>query len=114
MEFASLKEFDKDLARLLRKYRSLNDDLELLKKYLRVIPGDNPPIVFRIPGLGLKTEIYKVKRFRCKALKKGSRSGIRVIYAYFPDIPKIIFSEMYYHEKDDTNCDNDRLRRYFD
>ena len=35
------------------------------------------------------TEIYKVKHFRCKALSKGSRSGIRVIYAYFPDNPKV-------------------------
>lgn len=114
MEFSSLKEFDNELKRLLRKYRSLNADIDLLKKYLIIIPRSNPPRVVRIPGLGLVTEIYKVKHFRCKALNKGSRSGIRVIYAFFPDNPKIVFSEIYYKEKDDTDCDKERLKRYFD
>ena len=114
MEFDSLTEFDKELKRLLRKYRSLNEDIEVLKKYLRITPGNNPPRVIRIPGLGLETEIYKVKHFRCRALNKGCRSGIRVIYAFFPDNPKIIFSEIYYKEKDDTDCDKERIKRYFD
>lgn len=114
MEFDSLTEFDKELERLLRKYRSLNADIDLLRKYLRNNPRGNPPIVVRIPGLGLETEIYKVRHFRCKALKKGSRSGIRVIYAFFPDNPKITFSEIYYHEKDNTDCDKERLKNYFD
>ena len=114
MEFDYLEEFNKEFKRLLRKYRSLDDDIEILRKYLRVSSGANPPIVFRIPRLGLKTEIYKVKHFRCKALRKGSRSGIRVIYAFYPDNLKIIFSEIYYKEKDDTDCDKERLKRYFD
>lgn len=57
MEFDYLEEFNKEFKRLLRKYRSLDEDIALLRKYLRVSPRENPPIVVRIPGLGLKTEI---------------------------------------------------------
>ncbi len=114
MEFDYLEEFKKEFKRLFRKYRSLDDDIEVLKKYLRITPGNNPPRVVRIPGLGLETEIYKVRHFRCKALRKGSRSGIRVIYAFFPDNQKIVFSEIYNKERDDTDCDKERLKRYFD
>ena len=115
MQFRSLKEFDREFARLARKYRTLNDDIKRLHKYLQINPRGYPPGVVRISGLGLKTEIYKVKHFRCKALKgKGSRSGIRIIYAYIPEQQNLIFTEIYYKEKDGTDCNRERLKRYFD
>ena len=115
MQFSFLKEFDREFARLARKYRTLNDDIKRLHKYLHINPRGYPPGVVRISGLGLKTEIYKVKHFRCKALKgKGSRSGIRIIYAYIPEQQDLIFAEIYYKEKDGTDCNKERLKRYFD
>lgn len=113
MEFSSLTEFEKELKALLKKYRTLRDDLEVLKKVLRIHPRVHPPVVVRISGLGVQTEIYKVKHFRCKALRKGARSGIRVVYAYFPDQERIEFAEIYYKEKDDRDCDRRRMLKYY-
>ncbi len=65
----------------------------------------------RIAGLKLKTEVYKVKHFRCAAMKgKGARTRIRIIYAYLPGQRRIDFIEIYYKEKDDKDCDRERIR----
>ncbi len=40
MEFDQLPEFDKDfLKKLLKKYRTLNDDLKVVKQVLEIFPG---------------------------------------------------------------------------
>lgn len=113
MEFSTLHEFDSEFNKLLKKFRSLEEDLDVLKTVLEKYPQGYEPIVFRIPGLGIETEIYKVKNFRCKALNRGVRSGIRVIYAYLKEQGKIEFVEIYYKEKDDVDCDKDRIRKYY-
>ncbi len=115
MEFSSLSEFDKELKKLLKKFRTLIKDLDLLQeRILLKYPRGYPPVIFRIDNLGIQTEIYKIKHFRCKALKhKGSRSGIRIIYAYFPDKQKIEFIEIYYKEKDDRDCGRERILKYY-
>jgi len=114
MQFTSVTEFDKEFSNLLKKWRSLKNDLETLKSVLLQMPRGYPPGIVRISGLGVKTEIYKVKHFRCKDMKgKGSHSGIRMIYAYFPEQNKIEFIEIYYKEKDDRDCDRNRIRKYY-
>jgi len=113
MEFTSVSEFDSEFDKLLKKYRSLEEDLKVLKAVLVKYPRGYEPVVFRIPGLGIETEIYKVKNFRCKALNRGSRSGIRVIYAYLEAKQEIKFVEIYYKEKDDVDCNKERIRKYF-
>ena len=113
MEFSSVPEFERELKNLLKKYCTLTDDLEVLRGVLRILPRGYPPLIVRISGLGIQTEIYKVKHFRCKALKKGSRSGIRVVYAYLPAEEKIEFAEIYYKEKDDRDCDKKRILKYY-
>lgn len=114
MEFSTRPEFDDELNRLLRKFRSLNGDLESLREILVRYPRGYEPVVFRINNLGIETEIYKVKHFRCRALKsKGSRSGIRIIYAYLEAEKKIEFVEIYYKEKDDADCDKERIFKYY-
>lgn len=42
MTFEELAEFKKDLKNLLKKYRTLNDDLEVVKKVLEVMPNERP------------------------------------------------------------------------
>jgi hypothetical protein len=113
MVFTTLSEFDSEFDRLFKKYRSLKEDLEVLKAVLLKYPRGYEPFTFRIPGLGIETEIYKVKNFRCKALNRGSRSGIRVIYAYLEAKQEIGFVEIYYKEKDDADCNKERIRKYF-
>jgi len=111
--FDTLSEFDKDLKRLLKKYRSLVYDLEDVKTILKVRPNEKPPFSFEINNLGISTCIIKVKKIACNSLKgKGVNSGLRLIYAHFPDEPKITFIELY-HKNDKENEDKKRIMDNF-
>ena len=113
MIFDELTEYKKDLKRLLKKYKTLNDDLDVVKRVLEVVPDERPPFSFRIDNLGLKTCIIKVKKIACKALKgRGVNSGLRLIYAHFPDEKKITFIELY-HKNDKENEDKKRITDNF-
>ena len=113
MTFNELVEFNKDLKNLLKKYRTLNDDLEVVKKVLEVTPQERPPFSFRIDNLGLETCVIKVKKIACKALKgRGVNSGLRLIYAHFESEQKITFIELY-HNNDKENEDKPRITNNF-
>ena len=113
MTFDGLTEFKKDLKRLLKKYRTLNDDLIVVKKVLEVTPDERPPFSFRVDKLGLETCIIKVKKIACRALKgRGVNSGLRLVYAYFPDEQKITFIELY-HKNNKENEDRQRILENF-
>ena len=113
MIFYELAEFKKDLKILLKKYRTLNDDLEVVKRVLEVTPDEKPPFSFRIDNLGLETCIIKVKKIACKALKgRGVNSGLRLVYAHFPDEQKITFIELY-HKNEKENEDKTRILENF-
>ena len=109
MTFDELTEFKKDLKSLLKKHRTLNDDLDIVKKVLEIMPDERPPFSFRIDNLGLKTCIIKVKKIACKALKgRGVNSGLRLIYAHFQEEQRITFIELY-HKNDKENEDRQRI-----
>lgn len=113
MIFNELSEFTKDLKDLLKRYRTLNDDLDVVKKVLEVFPDERPPFSFRIDGLGLTTCIIKVKKIACKSLKgRGVNSGLRLIYAYFKEEQKIVFIELF-HKNDKENEDRKRITDNF-
>lgn len=109
MTFEELDVFTKDLKELLKKYRTLNEDLGVVKKVLEVMPDERPPFSFRIDGLGLTTCIIKVKKIACKSLKgRGVNSGLRLIYAYFKEEQKVVFIELF-HKIDKENEDRKRI-----
>ena len=114
-EIIECAEFQKDLKRLLKKFPSLKDDLKTFKntplKALHKLGQENLGIV-QIPNLGFEyPEVYKAKKFACKSLKgRGAASGIRVIYAYYPDKDNILFIELYF-KADQENEDRDRIGR---
>ncbi|HXI01275.1 MAG TPA: hypothetical protein VNI52_13490 [Sphingobacteriaceae bacterium] len=109
MIFEELGEFKKDLKSLLKKYKTLNDDLDVVKKVLSTAPDERPPFSFRIDNLGLETCIIKVKKIACKALKgRGVNSGLRLVYAHFQGENKIIFIELY-HKNDKETEDRQRV-----
>lgn len=113
MTFDELVEFNKDLKNLLKKYRTLNEDLEVVKKVLEVTPQERPPFSFRIDNLGLETCVIKVKKIACKALKgRGVNSGLRLIYAHFEAEQKITFIELY-HKNEKENEDKQRIINNF-
>lgn len=113
MNFEELSEFKRDLKSLLKKYRTLNDDLDIVKKVLTIAPDARPPFSFRIDNLGLETCVIKVKRIACKALKgRGVNSGLRLVYAYYEKEGKIVFVELY-HKNDKENEDKERIFKNF-
>jgi len=113
MTFQELPEFTKDLKILLKKFRTLIEDLEVVRKVLEVSPDERPPFSFRIEGLGLSTCVIKVKKIACRSLKgRGVNSGLRLIYALFKEEGKIIFIELY-HKSDKENEDKQRILKKF-
>ncbi len=113
MTFEELSEFKRDLKKLLKKYRTLNDDLFQVKVILKIKPEARPPFSFRIDNLGLKTCVIKVKKIACRALKgRGVNSGLRLVYAHFQKEKKIIFIEIY-HKNDKEIEDRKRISSNF-
>jgi mRNA-degrading endonuclease RelE of RelBE toxin-antitoxin system len=113
MTFGELDEFKKDLKQLLKKYRTLEDDLDVVKKVLEVNPDERPPFSFRISDIGVNTCIIKIKKIACRALKgRGVNSGLRLIYAWFEIEQRIVFIELY-HKNEKENEDRHRILNYF-
>ena len=116
-EIRELKEFEKEFKGLLKKLRTLNDDMEtFIKTQLNLyhklkisVPG-----IVRIADLVIdKPKIYKVRKSACRSLKgKGSYCGIRIIYAYHEEEDIIEFIEIYY-KGDKAKEDRDRILRYY-
>jgi len=117
IKFERHDRFEKQIKKLIRKYRSLEEDLEIVKKYaieaFHIENKDNEAVEL-VPKFDRKTvQIYKIRKFACKALKgKGVRSGIRVIYAFYPEKFEVEFLEIYFKEKNDTDMDYDFARKY--
>ncbi|MHB1178373.1 MAG: hypothetical protein ACYCZO_08585 [Daejeonella sp.] len=113
MTFEELTEFKKDLKNLMKKFRTLNDDLDVVKQVLTTAPEARPPFSFRIDNLNLETCVIKVKKIACKALKgRGVNSGLRLIYSYYENDDKIIFVELY-HKNEKENEDRERILMNF-
>ena len=116
-EISRLSEFEKDIKRLLKRFKTLEDDLRVfIEKELNLyhkLKIDNKG-VFQISGLQVESpKIYKAKKFACRSLKgKGIQSGIRVIYAYFEEKDKVELIEIYY-KSDKENEDRMRILRYY-
>ncbi len=113
MKFEELPDYQRDLKNLLKKYRTLVEDLEVVKKVLTVSPDERPPFSFRINNLGIENCIIKVKKIACRSLKgKGVNSGMRLIYAFFKEEPRIVFIELY-HKNEKENEDRQRILQQF-
>ena len=113
MIFEELAEFKRDLKTLLKKFRTLNDDLFEVKTILKKKPEARPPFSFRMDNLALETCVIKVKKIACRALKgRGVNTGLRLIYAHFQKEDKIVFIEIY-HKNDKANEDRQRITDNF-
>jgi len=114
MIFEKLDEYKNDIKRLTKKYRTLDEDMEVVKKVLRIYPDERPPFSFRMDNLGLKTCVIKVKKIASKSFKgKGVNSEFRLIYAPFEDEEKIVLVELY-HKSIKELEDRKRIFEHFD
>jgi len=116
-EIIRLPEFERDIKKFLKRFRSLEDDLDnFIKTELRLFHKlriDNKGVV-QIAGLGIQEpKVYKARKFACRALKgKGAHSGIRVVYSYFEQNDKIELIEIYY-KGDRENEDTERILKLY-
>ena len=116
-DIARLPEFEDDIKKLGKKFRTIEDDLKIfIEKQLYLyhkLKVDNKGI-FQITGLPIDDpKLYKAKKFACRSLKtEGVQSGIRVIYAYFEEKDSIDLVEIYY-KGDKENEDRPRILKYY-
>jgi len=116
-EVSRLPEFEKDIKKLLKRFKTLENDLKIfIKNELNLyhkLNIDNKG-VFQVPGLKIEIpKIYKAKKFACRSLKgKGVQSGIRVIYTHFEEKDKIELIEIYYKGVKE-NENRERILKYY-
>jgi mRNA-degrading endonuclease RelE of RelBE toxin-antitoxin system len=116
IEYQEAPTFKKDLKKLSKRFRTLKEDIEVVKRnvielyHLHHIDNQS---TFPIPGYVTEdVMVCKVKKFACKSLKgKGNRSGIRLIYAFHADKMNVVLIEIYY-KQDQVNEDRERIRKY--
>ena len=113
--FQELEEFKKDLKKLSKKYKSLESDLEDLKKIIELFPTWKWENIIRVSELWEEVEvpIYKVKKIACKSLK--SSKDLRLIYSYHEKENKIILIEFVeiYHKNQKENHNIERIKKYY-
>jgi len=116
-EIRKLTEFEKDFKKLVKRFKTLDDDIEtFINKQLKLthkLGIDNKGVV-HISGLGIEIpKIYKAIKFACKALKgRGGMSDIRIIYAYYEKEDVIEFIEIYF-KGNKVNEDKKRIIKYY-
>lgn len=114
--YKSTSGFDKDLKRLLKKFRTLEDDIGAAKKnaieLFHLMNVDNNSVE-PIPNFcSDELKICKIKKFACKALKgRGVQSGIRIIYACHTLTGTVDFIEMYF-KGESENENKERIKEY--
>ncbi|WP_439185170.1 hypothetical protein [Carboxylicivirga taeanensis] len=113
MKIEELEEYKKDVKNLSKKYRTLPEDIEIVKKILFVNPNERPPFSFRIDNLGIETCVIKVKKIASKSFKgKGVNSGFRLIYAHYEHENRIVLIELFHKSKKEIE-DRDRISNNF-
>lgn len=104
--YNTIPEFDRELKKLTKKYKSLPNDLKLFKKILAESPEGNE----RHFACLTKTDAFVVIKARlfCQYLKGSS---LRIIYAYWKAKGSVEFIELYFKGDKETE-DTARIKAY--
>jgi len=106
MNFNELPEFAKEFKRLVKKYKSLSDDLEEFKRVITVEPLGNSKH-FNVIKKNDRCTVVKARLF-CRYLKGSS---MRIIYAFHCNNLRVDFVEIYFKgDKENENCE--RIKAY--
>jgi len=114
-EIVELPEFKKDLKKLRKRFPTLEDDLQNFVSTQLIMfhkLGLDNNGIYRLTDLGFDNPpVFKAKKFACRSLKgKGVMSGIRVIYAFYPDADRIELIEIYFKGIKE-NADLSRIKK---
>lgn len=109
MRFSESDEFAKELKKLKKRYRTLEDDIAVLKKAITAAPtglGKHDVVLKSDEVLGL----FAVKRrMMCRAVR-GSQ--FRVTYLYLAGEVEVLYIELYY-KGDKVSENRSRIDHYF-
>lgn len=108
--------FRKDFKKLKKRFKTLDEDLEIAKKnaieLFHLLGIDNQSVVLVPRASNKNFQIYKLRKFACKALKgRGVQSGIRITYAYCLKSAAVVFVEIYF-KADQENEDRQRIEAF--
>lgn len=106
MNFNETDEFSKDFKRLLKKYKSLPDDLLEFKKVVTALPLGSSKH-FNVITKTEQVTVIKARLF-CRYLRGAS---LRIIYAFHTAVSKIEFIQMY-PKNEQENEDRGRIKEY--
>lgn len=118
ISYRNTPEFNKDLKRLLKKFKTLESDIEIAKnnaiELFHVLNIDNNSIELIPSFYSEDIKICKIRKFACKSLVgRGVQSGIRIIYAYNVSGKTVDFIEIYFKGESEVE-DRERIRMYLD
>lgn len=118
IDYKTIPAFDKDFRALSKRFKTLSEDFEILKKFIldTHYEQDIPTTAFvPIEGYcGLDYTANKIRKFACKSLKgRGSASGIRIIFVWDKKSRTITFIEIYF-KADQENENHRRLKDFVD
>src|SRR3989338_3700810 len=125
INFKETQEFKKDFKKLLKKFRSLEEDLEMaklatiehyhvgIKNKYGILEKKDASAIFLIPNFCTEElKICKLKKFACRALKgRGVKSGIRITYAFYIKTNSVDFIEIYFKGEKEIE-DKERIKEY--
>lgn len=111
--------FEKQIKKLIRKFKTLEGDLLVAQtaaiELLHIHKLDNNSVEVISGFCNDKVKIFKIKKFACRSLKgKGVKSGMRIVYAFYPELMEVEFLEIYYKERMDSDMDYGFARGYFE
>ncbi len=110
MRFDELPEFSREFAKLCKKYKNLEDDLEILKKAIKAAPGGNGTKHWNVLKVNEERAKFILKlRLRSRFTRS---SEFRVIYFYDEEQQLIIFIEIYFKGKKE-NEDKNRIKVFW-
>jgi len=123
MIFKYLKEFEKELKKLSKKYPSLKSDLDDFCDTLEIDPTWTNLLsnhIVKISWLweNINWDFYKVRKFVCKSISWNSaNSWLRIIYTYIKKENKIEFQAIefieIYHKNQKSNHDIERIKKNY-
>jgi mRNA-degrading endonuclease RelE of RelBE toxin-antitoxin system len=113
MNIKRLPEFDRDIKKLIKKYPTIEKDLEKIESVIKVYPFARPPFSFEINSLGLKTVVIKIRKIASASFNgRGAYSGFRIIYGWMPELQEVILIEIY-HKSNQAMEDRKRIFHNF-
>lgn len=116
INYKQTEDFEKDLKRLIKKFPTLVEDIEIAKVFaieLFHLKNTDKRAIFPIPNFcNEELKICKLKKFACKALKgRGIKSGIRITYAFYVKTNSVDFIEIYFKGEKEME-DKERIKEY--